>query len=126
MKAATTKQMVTGVAIAILSLLLVGYGCSTVCSWTYSNGERSGVVVKFSHKGFPLRTWEGELAMGGMVTGGTPIVWQFSVDDPAVIEKIKSAARSGQRVTLEYRQQVMTQSWKGKTPYFVTNVLTTN
>ena len=34
--------------------------------WSYSKGERSGFVQKFSHKGWICKTWE-----GGTIDGST-------------------------------------------------------
>jgi len=31
--------------------------------WSYSDGERAGVVQKFSRSGWLCKTWEGELNM---------------------------------------------------------------
>ncbi len=36
--------------------------------WSYSEGERAGVMQKFSKRGWICKTWEGELAM--YVVGG--------------------------------------------------------
>ncbi len=56
-----------------------------IANYTYSEGNRAGVVVKFSKKGYLLKTYEGELNMGGM--GNLPntaqqnMLWDFSVKD---------------------------------------------
>lgn len=112
------KLGVGGIFVAVI--LVFGY--VKIGSVTYSDGERSGVVTKFSHKGMMLKTWEGELNMGGFDEGGVASTWQFSVDTPEVVEKVKEAQRAGGRWTLTYRQQFMSQSWKGQTEYFVTDV----
>jgi hypothetical protein len=101
----------------LLPLIYIGIG-----SMTYSEGERSGTVTKISNAGFPIRTWEGELEMGGYQTGGNN-VWSFSVLDENVVKSIQEAERAGKRCTLKYRQQMWVQSWKGKTSYFVTEVI---
>jgi hypothetical protein len=104
-------------------VLAVPFTYVKIGSFTYSEGERTGTVTKLSHKGLLLKTWEGELNMGGLEVGGKSSVWQFSVDDPAIIEDIKKAQRAGGRWTLKYRQQAMKQSWKGSTDYFITEVI---
>jgi len=106
----------------ILLVLLIGLGYIKLGNVTYSEGERSGVITKFSHKGMMVKTWEGELNMGGFDQGGVASVWQFSVDDPEVVTKLQEAQRAGGRWTLHYRQQFMAQSWKGQTDYFVIGV----
>ena len=94
--------------------------------WTYSEGERVGVIVKFSHKGSWVKTWEGELAMGAIDQGGQREKWEFSVneteDGEGRIKEVKDAMKSGRRVAIHYRQQRGSQSWKGATTYFVTKV----
>lgn len=108
--------------VAFLVAVIFVFAYVNIGSLTYSEGERSGVITKFSHKGMLLKTWEGELNMGGYDQGGVASVWQFSVDDSEVVEKIKKAQRAGGRWTLTYRQQFWSQSWKGQTEYFVTHV----
>lgn len=111
-------------AIGILFLLLMCIkGCMIVGGITYSNGERTGTITKFSHKGLLIKTWEGELNMGGLEVGGKGTIWSFSVVDPLVIEKIHQAQRVGGHWTLKYDQQFFQQFWKGSTDYFVTDVV---
>ena len=51
-------------AVALLVLVLLGAGYTWLTlRWEYSNGERAGVLQKFSRKGWVCKTWEGELAM---------------------------------------------------------------
>jgi hypothetical protein len=51
-----------------IGLLLIGAGAFAAytwlaLNWSYSRGERSGFVQKFSEKGWICKTWEGELTM---------------------------------------------------------------
>lgn len=113
----------------LAAVLVLGFGvrgCVYVGTLTYSDGERTGTIAKFSHKGLMIKTWEGELHQGGLDQGGVAKVWSFSVEDPAVIEKIHEAQRSGGSYTLKYRQQLMQQSWQGETAYFITDVIKAN
>lgn len=119
-----SKYVWIGVAVLVFLALCVK-GCTMVGSMTYSEGERTGTITKFSHKGIFIRTWEGELNMGGLEVGGKASIWAFSVDSPAIVEQIHKAQRAGGNVTLKYRQQIMQQSWKGATEYFVTEVIRT-
>ena len=95
-----------------------------VCNYTYSEGNRAGVVVKFSKKGFLMKTYEGELNMGGM--GNVPntaernFLWYFSVKDKAVAEKLMKL--EGKKVSLHYREIVKNMPWQGDTKYFVDGV----
>jgi hypothetical protein len=55
-------------------------------SWAYSEGERAGILQKFSRKGWICKTWEGELALY-VVGGVAPQIWNFSTRDEDVAEK---------------------------------------
>ena len=50
-------------------------------SWSYSDGDRAGVLQKFSRRGWFCKTYEGELAMT-TAPGVAPIIWDFSARDP--------------------------------------------
>ena len=91
-----------------------------VLHWSYSDGERAGILQKFSHKGWVCKTWEGELAMS-IVPGVTPTIWDFSVRDRGVAERMSAAV--GKRVTLHYTEHrgVPTLCF-AETPYFVDSV----
>ncbi len=49
-----------GITIGILILSAVSY-FSFLYYATYSEGIRSGELIKFSHKGMLFKTWEGEI-----------------------------------------------------------------
>ena len=49
-----------GVLAAVLILSVVSY-FTFVYYATYSEGVRSGQLIKFSHKGVAFKTWEGEI-----------------------------------------------------------------
>ena len=117
------KYILDGIGVILLLFVCIA-GYTAIGGLTYSDGERTGTITKFSHKGLFLKTWEGELNMGGLETGGRGTIWSFSVTDPTVIEKIQQAQRSGSgHWTLKYRQQFFRQSWKGSTEYFIVDVI---
>lgn len=101
---------------------LVGYFYFVSAGWTYSEGSRAGVVVKFSHKGSFIKTWEGELSMGAVDQGGIREKWAFSVEDDPMVKEVQDAMDHGKRVKLLYREQYRQQSWKGSTKYFIIGV----
>lgn len=90
----------------------------------YSDGERSGVVVKLSKKGVFWKTWEGEMNMGSMERGhddsSIPSRWQFSVSDERVVRDIQDASRRGQRITLYYTEPLVLPLSRGSSGYIVT------
>lgn len=106
-------------ALGVLVLVCVGYTVFTL-HWSYSDGERAGILQKFSRKGWVFKTYEGELAMS-IVPGVTPTIWDFSVRDRSLVEKLNGAL--GKRVALHYTEhRGVPTSWFGETPYFVDGV----
>lgn len=91
-----------------------------VLHWSYSEGQRAGILQKFSRKGWVCKTWEGELAMS-IVPGVTPTIWDFSVRDAGVAQRMNAAV--GRRVTLHYTEhRGVPTSCFAETPYFVDDV----
>jgi hypothetical protein len=89
-------------------------------AWSYSDGQRAGILQKFSRRGWICKTYEGELAMS-IVPGVTPTIWEFSVRDPAVVSRLKSAI--GSRVALHYTEhRGIPTTCFGQTNYFVDSV----
>ena len=85
-------------------------------SWAYSEGDRSGVLFKFSKKGWVCKTYEGQLALY-VVGGVAPQLWDFSVRDEEVAKKL--ASNVGQTIQLHYTEHrgVPTNCF-AETPYF--------
>jgi hypothetical protein len=91
----------------------------TVLNWSYSDGDRAGVLYKFSRKGWICKTWEGELN----ITPGAaaPTIWPFTVRDDAVAKQINEVL--GARVVLHYSEHLgVPTSCFGETTYFVDGV----
>jgi hypothetical protein len=101
---------------ALLFTLYVG----AVFAFSYSEGERAGILQKFSRKGWVCKTYEGELAMS-IVPGVTPTIWEFTVRDEQVVPRLNAAI--GKRVVLHYSEHrgVPTTCF-GHTPYYVDSV----
>ena len=88
--------------------------------WSYSEGERAGVLQKFSKKGWVCKTWEGELALT-TVPGVAPTMWAFTVRKEATARQLNVAL--GRRVLLFYREHKGVPSrCFGETSYFVDSV----
>lgn len=92
----------------------------------YSDGERAGVVVKFSRKGIVpgCKTWEGEMVLGGLNRSGdaNANVWRFTVSDSDLVEKIQNKLETGEHSVLTYSQPYFTMPCTTDTGYFVTEV----
>jgi hypothetical protein len=101
------------VALVVLYTLLMLW-------WSYSDGERAGVLQKFSQRGWVCKTYEGELAMY-VVAGVAPQIWSFSVRDESVVEELNKAV--GQHVRLHYAEhRGLPTDCFGETDYFVDRV----
>ena len=84
----------------------------------YSEGTRSGELIKFSRKGVVAKTWEGEISQG--ISGAQ--IFQFSVLDKndEVIQKLQEY--EGNYVKLKYIERFGTFFFWGDTTYFITEV----
>jgi len=108
-----------GWGIVLLILIAVVYTYGTL-SYKYSEGERAGLLQKFSSKGWVCKTYEGELALY-VVAGIQPEIWHFSVRDPAVAAQMAKAV--GQRVQLHYSEHPgVPTSCFGESAYFVDRI----
>jgi hypothetical protein len=112
------------IIISSLIILVVISLTFLIFNYTYSEGNRAGVVVKISKKGYLLKTYEGELNMGGM--GNLPntaqmnMQWNFSVNDQAVADTLMNL--EGRKVSLHYKEIIKNMPWQGETKYFVDGV----
>ncbi len=84
----------------------------------YSEGVRSGELIKISRKGILAKTWEGEISQG--ISGAQIFTFSVLDKDEEVIEKLKEY--QGEYVKLEYVERYATFFWLGDTKYFITNV----
>ncbi|HVN42479.1 MAG TPA: hypothetical protein VMT50_06815 [Steroidobacteraceae bacterium] len=104
----------------LVALVLATLYTAFLLWWSYSDGERAGVVQKFSKRGWVCKTYEGELAMY-VVGGVAPQIWDFSVRDAAIAQQLNKAV--GQQVRAHYTQHVgLPTSCFGETEYFVDRV----
>ncbi|WP_395045306.1 6-phosphogluconate dehydrogenase [Flavobacterium sp.] len=101
-----------------LALLLTAY-FSFVYYATYSEGNRSGELIKFSKKGYVFKTWEGELSQG--ISGAQ--IFKFSImdSDQSVIQQMKDL--QGEYVKVTYIERYRTFAWWGETNYYIKEVV---
>ncbi|MBM1107584.1 6-phosphogluconate dehydrogenase [Aurantibacter crassamenti] len=85
----------------------------------YSQGYRSGELIKFSSRGVLTKTWEGEISQG--ISGAQ--IFSFSVLDKEkeVIQKLKDY--QGKYVKVTYVERYATFFWLGDSNYFITEVV---
>ena len=106
-------------------LLAIGIGAYFVFG-NYSEGYRTGTVMKLSKKGAIIKTWEGQLNVGGLQDGDgdgmSTTVWDFSVRDKDVLSDLEDAVDHGKRVKLRYEEKFYQLGFLGDTKYFVYEV----
>jgi hypothetical protein len=106
--------------LVVATVLLFGLYLLIVLSWSYSDGERAGILQKLSRKGWICKTHEGELAIS-IVPGVTPVIWNFSVRDESQVHDLEAAL--GKRVVLHYTEhRGIPTTCFGETGYFVDRV----
>lgn len=83
-----------------------------------SDGVRSGELIRLSHKGVVIKTWEGELSQG--ISGAQ--IFSFSVldSDQKVIDDLKKL--QGHYVKLTYEEKKRTFMRWGETRFFIKTV----
>src|SRR5689334_4516606 len=115
-----TKFLLGGVLLVAVGIAAIVLYTLVTLNVSYSDGDRAGVLQKFSRKGWICKTYEGELAMS-YTPGMAPVLWYFSVRDEKVASQIKDA--QGKRVVLHYDEHrgVPTDCF-GETQYYVDGV----
>ena len=100
----------------VLGLVLAALWTWFSLSWAYSEGERAGVLQKFSSKGWICKTYEGELAQY-VVGGVAPQIWYFSTRDEKLAQQLGAAV--GDQIRLHYSEhRGVPTSCFAETPYF--------
>ncbi len=105
--------------LAVLVALIAMFSLYTwiTLSWSYSTGERAGLLQKFSKRGWLCKTWEGEHLLTTL-PGVVPEKFLFTVRDDQLASQL--SARAGQRLVLKYSQHKgVPSSCFGDTEYFV-------
>lgn len=110
--------------VTVSVILLVIFGTGTFFYYgSFSTGDRAGVVIKVSQRGYVFKTWEGEMNLNDQ--GNTIEKFEFSVenDQTKVIEELKDAALTGERIRISYIERYRTFAWRGDTKHFITEVV---
>lgn len=82
-----------------------------ILNYKFSDGMRSGRLVKITHKGTVLKTIEGTLDLGS----GDNLTWSFSVHNKDIGLELERAI--GKKVTVNYVERFYKLWWE--TPYDV-------
>jgi hypothetical protein len=92
--------------------------------YTYSDGFRSGMLQKLSHKGNLMKTYEGELVLSSVASTNNVALasekFFFSVASDSVAKRMMDY--EGKRVKLHYEQKKGTLPWRGDSEYIVDGV----
>lgn len=107
-------KKVLAIIIIVILVLFAGW-YAFVYYASYSEGTRSGELIKFSNKGVLVKTWEGEISQG--ISGAQ--IFSFSVEDKEkeIIKKLEKF--QGRYVKLKYKERFAKISWLGDTKYFI-------
>ena len=108
------------IILSIIGLVLAGVGYLVWANWTYSEGTRTGYLMKLSKKGYVFKTYEGQLNLGGLQEDNSSIlgnVWDFSLDDDGLSKKLEQL--EGKKVMLRYKEINQAMPWQGDSNYFV-------
>lgn len=95
-------------------------------SFTYSEGNRAGRLIKFSKQGFMFKTYEGEMNLGGVTNAANNsmmmnYMWDFSVADEKVADTLLKL--EGKDISVHYKQKIGKLPWRGDTKYIVDKVV---
>jgi hypothetical protein len=104
------------VMLLVLVVVIAALWTWFALSWSYSEGERAGILQKFSKKGWICKTYEGELALY-VVGGVAPQIWYFSTRDDKVAQQLSAAVGDHIRVHYTEHRGVPTSCF-AETPYF--------
>lgn len=89
-------------------LTVIGVITVLVLNFSYSDGVRSGRLVKLSKKGVLLSTYEGTLDLGS----GDQLTWDFSIHDDDIGDELLDY--TGKEVTLTYKEHLYELFYKTK------------
>jgi hypothetical protein len=71
-----------------------------ILNFSYSNGVRTGRLVKLSKVGMIIKTYEGTLDLGS----GDNLTWDFSVHDDSIGDKL--ITQTGKLISLQYKERL--------------------
>jgi hypothetical protein len=108
----------------ILLVIIMGIFIFWKYFYTYSDGYRSGVLQKFSHKGNIIKTYEGEMILRSlsdrMNVAVTPEKFNFTVTSKKMANQLDSV--QGKMITVHYKQKNGTPFWRSDSKFLVDSV----
>jgi hypothetical protein len=92
--------------------------------FTYSEGNRTGLLQKFSYKGTIFKTYEGELILSSIRSQANVALasekFFFSVIDQETARKLENL--QGHFITVHYKMKNGILPWRGDSKYLVDSV----
>ncbi len=118
-----SRSRIVWIILTILIVIVTG-----ILYWnyfyTYSSGNRYGLLQKFSHKGNLFKTYEGEMILSSVRgNNNVPLASEkffFSVTKDGVAEQLMNL--QGKYLTVHYQEKKGTLSWRGDSKYIVDSV----
>ena len=93
-------------------------------SFTYSEGNRAGLLQKFSYKGTIFKTYEGELILSSIKSNQNVALasekFYFSVPDKELANKLLHL--EGSMIVLHYKEKNGVIPWLGETKFLVDSI----
>jgi len=126
------------IIIAVLIVLIMIAGCAGGCEMLnrteYIKGSRVGFIVKFSQRGLFWKSYQGEVAMGGVLNsamgGATPNTWNFSLDNQqrrgenvdSLVTVINAFLGEAKPVKISYYAPFFSWPWRSSSRFLVQKV----
>ena len=112
---------IVGIIVVFLAIFLIAR-----YSYTYSEGNRAGRLIKFSKQGFMFKTYEGEMNLGCVTNAANNsmmmnYMWDFSVTDEGVADSLLML--EGKDISVHYKEKMAKLPWRGDTKYIVDKVV---
>jgi len=114
---------VLGIILLVIVLALGGYFYWKYF-FTYSSGNRYGLLQKFSNKGNVFKTYEGEMILSSVRSNvNVPLASEkffFSVTKKRVADQLMNL--QGQNISVHYLEKNGSIAWRGESRYIVDSV----
>lgn len=108
---------------SFLALLFISFMIYWYYFNVYSDGERTGLLTKLSHKGNIFKTYEGEILIGNFQQAPNVMVpekFYFSVKRKQLADTLMKL--QGKTISLKYHQYRKTLPWRGESVYIVSDL----
>ncbi|MDN3658803.1 hypothetical protein QWZ08_24380 [Ferruginibacter paludis] len=109
----------------LILLVVLGFLFWWKYFYTYSDGYRSGLMQKLSHKGNMFKTYEGELVMSSVSSTSNVAIasekFYFSVPSDSIAKALQFY--EGKQVKVHYQQKNGKLFWRGESEYLVDEVI---